>query len=61
MTNNTKRVTSEYLEGILNQQFDVLDHGFIRVVDYLGDESAIIRSARVSYGSGTRSTREDVS
>jgi thymidylate synthase (FAD) len=37
----------------------VLDHGFVRVVDYMGDDAAIVQAARVSYGSGTKSVRSD--
>ena len=47
------------LEKILGRRFDVLDHGFIRVVDYMGDDSAIVQAARVSYGKGTRHVSED--
>lgn len=42
-----------------DQRFDVLDHGFVRVVDCMGDDSAIVQAARVSYGKGTRHVRED--
>ena len=59
MTNQTKRVTSQAIEEILEKQFDVLDHGFIRVVDYMGDDSAIVQAARVSYGKGTKKVSED--
>ena len=54
-----KRVNSPYLNKILGWQFPVLDKGFIRAVDYMGDESSILQAARVSYGSGTKSTRQD--
>ena len=37
----------------------MLDHGFVRVVDYMGDDSAVVQAARVSYGRGTRKTTED--
>ena len=47
---NTLRITCKSLEKILYQPFNVLDHGFIRVMDYMGDDSAIVQSARVSYG-----------
>ena len=40
-------------------QIDVLDHGFVRLVDYMGDDSAVVQAARVSYGDGTKSVRED--
>jgi len=50
----TKRVTSPELEKILYDALPVLDHGFVRVVDYMGDDSSIVQSARVSYGKGTK-------
>ena len=46
-------------EAILYQPIPVLDHGFIRVVDYMGDDAAIVQAARVSYGRGTRRITED--
>jgi len=46
-------------EAILDKEFPVLDHGFIRLVDYLGSDQRIVQSARVSYGEGTKSFRED--
>lgn len=46
-------------EAILDRQFDVLDHGFVRLVDYLGGDQRIVQSARVSYGEGTKSYRQD--
>ena len=52
--NQTKRVTSPELEKILYEALPVLDHGFVRVVDYMGDDSSIVQSARVSYGKGTK-------
>ena len=52
--NQTKRVTSPELEKILYEALPVLDHGFVRVIDYMGDDSAIVQSARVSYGKGTK-------
>ena len=48
--NQTKRVTSPELEKILYEPLPVLDHGFVRVVDYMGDDTSIVQSARVSYG-----------
>lgn len=53
------RPNSPALDAILGQPFRVLDHGFIRVVDYMGDDSAVVQAARVSYGSGTKSVRDD--
>jgi len=55
----TLRVTSSSLESILYKPFKVLDFGFIRVIDYMGDDSAIVQSARVSYGEGTKKVSND--
>jgi thymidylate synthase (FAD) len=57
--NTTKRVTSPELEKILYEAIPVLDHGFIRVIDYMGDDSSIVQSARVSYGKGTKKVSTD--
>ncbi len=56
----TIRPTVPALEAMLFQAFPVLDHGFVRVIDYMGDDSAIVQAARVSYGRGTRRVQEDV-
>lgn len=53
------RPTSPSLDYILGQAIPVLDHGFIRVIDYMGDDSAIVQAARVSYGTGTKQRNED--
>jgi thymidylate synthase (FAD) len=53
------RPISAGLEEILFQQIPVLDHGFIRVVDYMGGDQAVVQAARVSYGRGTRKSSED--
>ena len=58
-SNQTRRVTAPGLEEILYQPIPVLDHGFVRVVDYMGDDAAIVQAARVSYGKGTRQVRGD--
>ena len=58
-SNTTKRVTSPELEKVLYQAIPVLDHGFIRVIDYMGDDSSIVQSARVSYGKGTKKVSTD--
>ncbi len=58
-TNVTKRVTSPELEKILYEALPVLDHGFVRVVDYMGDDTSIVQSARVSYGKGTKKVSTD--
>ena len=55
----TYRTTVPDMEEILYKPFPVLDHGFIRVVDYMGDDSAIVQAARVSYGKGTKKVNED--
>jgi thymidylate synthase (FAD) len=47
------------LDEILGQPFKVLDDGLIRVVDYMGDDSAVVQAARVSYGEGTKKTSDD--
>ena len=58
-TRTTRRATVPALEEILYEALPVLDRGFIRVVDYMGDDAAIVQAARVSYGRGTRRTSED--
>lgn len=58
-TASTSRATVPALEEVLYAPFPVLDHGFIRVVDYMGDDSAIVQAARVSYGKGTKQVRQD--
>ena len=55
----TLRATVPALEEILYQPLPVLDHGFVRVIDYMGDDAAIVQAARVSYGRGTRRVSED--
>jgi len=55
----TRRVVSPGLEAILYEPIPVLDHGFVRVVDYMGDDSAIVQAARVSYGRGTKKVSDD--
>src|SRR5271154_2987517 len=55
----TRRATVPMLEEILYQPLPVLDHGFVRVIDYMGDDAAIVQAARVSYGRGTRQVSED--
>ncbi|MBL8661858.1 MAG: FAD-dependent thymidylate synthase [Candidatus Odyssella sp.] len=58
-THATRRVTVPALEEILYSALPVLDHGFVRVIDYMGDDAAIVQAARVSYGRGTKKVRED--
>jgi thymidylate synthase (FAD) len=55
----TRRPTVPALEALLHQAIPVLDHGFVRVVDYMGDDGAIVQAARVSYGRGTKAANED--
>lgn len=55
----TRRVVSPELEAILYDPLPVLDHGFVRVVDYMGDDAAIVQAARVSYGKGTKQVNQD--
>jgi thymidylate synthase (FAD) len=58
-TAETARPTVPALEALLFQATPVLDHGFVRVIDYMGDDAAIVQAARVSYGRGTRRVSED--
>jgi thymidylate synthase (FAD) len=46
-------------DAVLDKEFPVLDKGFVRLVDYLGGDERVVQSARVSYGAGTKSYRED--
>jgi len=55
----TLRAVSEGMENHLYNAHEVLDHGFVRVIDYMGDDSAITQAARVSYGKGTKSVQND--
>jgi thymidylate synthase (FAD) len=55
----TRRATVPALEAMLFEAIPLLDHGFIRVIDYMGDDGAIVQAARVSYGRGTRRMSED--
>jgi thymidylate synthase (FAD) len=54
-----ERPQSTDLNSLLGQTFHVLDSGFVRVVDYMGDDRAVVQAARVSYGSGTKRLTED--
>lgn len=54
-----KRSESPALDAILGDIRPVLDHGFVRPVDYMGDDSAVVQAARVSYGDGTKTARDD--
>ena len=55
----TKRAVSPGMEEHLYTAYPVLDHGFVRVIDYMGDDAAICQAARVSYGKGTKSVQND--
>ena len=55
----TRRATVPALEEILYKPTEVLDHGFVRVIDYMGDDAAIVQAARVSYGTGTKKVSQD--
>ena len=57
--NNTKRVIAPELEEILYEALPILDHGFIRVIDYMGNDNSIVQAARVSYGKGTKKVNTD--
>lgn len=58
-TQPTLRPVSPGMEARLYTAHPVLDHGFVRVIDYMGDDSAIVQAARVSYGAGTRKVSDD--
>ena len=49
----------EALDSVLGVAFPVLDDGFVRVVDYMGDDASVVQAARVSYGAGTKKVHED--
>lgn len=53
------RDSAPALEAMLYKAVPVLDHGFVRVIDYMGTDSAIVQAARVSYGAGTKKVNED--
>ena len=55
----TRRAVAKGIEARLYEAVPVLDHGFVRVIDYMGDDAAIVQAARVSYGQGTRKSRDD--
>jgi len=55
----THRATVPALEAMLYRATPLLDHGFVRVIDYMGDDAAVVQAARVSYGRGTRRVSED--
>lgn len=53
------RPSSAHLDAILGKRFPLLDHGFVAVIDYMGDDAAIVQAARTSYGKGTKQVSED--
>jgi len=55
----TLRAVSEGMESRLYNAHEVLDHGFVRVIDYMGNDDAIVQAARVSYGAGTKHVQND--
>ena len=59
--NKTRRAVSEGMEENLYLIHKVLDHGFVRVIDYMGNDTSIVQAARVSYGEGTKKSRDDKS
>ena len=58
-SSKTRRPTVHMLEEILFEPIPVLDHGFVRVIDYMGDDAAVVQAARVSYGKGTKKISDD--
>ena len=58
-TRPTRRAVAEGMEAHLYAAQPVLDHGFVRVIDYMGDDAAICQAARVSYGRGTKAVQND--
>ena len=59
--NQTRRSISKGMEDNLYSINKILDHGFIRVIDYMGNDASIVQAARVSYGEGTKKSRDDKS
>ena len=60
-SNQTRRAISKGMEDNLFTIHKILDHGFIRVIDYMGNDTSIVQAARVSYGEGTKKSRDDKS
>ncbi|PRY94646.1 thymidylate synthase (FAD) [Hasllibacter halocynthiae] len=58
-TRPTRRAVAEGMEARLYRAEPVLDHGFVRAIDYMGDDAAIVQAARVSYGRGTKAVQND--
>lgn len=53
------RPNSPEMDALIGMSYPVLDHGFVRVVDYMGNDSAVVQAARVSYGEGTKTALKD--
>ena len=58
-TNRTKRIGVPAAEEILGKEFKCLNHGFVRLVDYMGGDDRVVQAARVSYGKGTKTVSQD--
>ena len=54
-----ERTVVPELDEVLGLPYEVLNHGFVRVIDYMGNDAAIVQAARVSYGAGTKKVNED--
>ncbi|HDP99560.1 MAG TPA: FAD-dependent thymidylate synthase [bacterium] len=54
-----ERPSLPQLDKILGEEFPCLDHGFVRLIDYMGSDQAIVQAARVSYGKGTKQVQQD--
>ncbi|HEX9972691.1 MAG TPA: FAD-dependent thymidylate synthase, partial [bacterium] len=54
-----ERIRNQQLEEILGKEFPCLDHGFVRLMDYMGSDESIVQAARVSYGKGTKHVHQD--
>jgi len=54
-----ERPSVKAMDAILGEATPILDHGFVRLIDYMGDQAAIVQAARVSYGKGTKAVSED--
>ncbi|MCK5676678.1 MAG: FAD-dependent thymidylate synthase, partial [Verrucomicrobia bacterium] len=52
-------ITVPEAEALLDKEIKVLDHGFVRLIDYMGSDARIVQTARVSYGAGTKTIRQD--
>jgi thymidylate synthase (FAD) len=59
MTDQIKRTASQYMEDQIGVKHPVLDHGFVSVVDYMGNDQSVVQAARVSYGTGTKTSSKD--